>query len=231
MIIHSYLNIEYYYFRSFKTIEIVFKWFYLFFNINLSIDILGVKLINQFKIQFPNTKTLTIKFNNKGLKEMKKLISNSFPSQLSSFIFISNWKEGWSYYFNHQDSFRCVECLQTTNSSITIQNYVFNKPKQLCDSIQFFKKASSIEFKDWFYWDWEVGMEDTEFEGVQINHIIFNNCQFANTKMIKKVIIDSGLANMLDKVSFNEFMIGKVDVNKMIEEYRNATGKINFEVV
>ena len=162
------------------------------------------------------------------------MISNSFPSQLSSFKFIGNCeKEGWIYYFNFKDDFICVESLQTTNSSIFIQKYLFNKPKQLCDSIHFFKKASSIEFKDWDYYDWEVGIEDIEFEGVQIKHIVFTNCWFTNTKTIKKVIIDSGLAKMLDKVTFNGFKDGKgkEDVEKMVEEYKNTTGKINLEVV
>ena len=153
---------------------------------------------------------------------MKMLISNSFPSQLSSFTFIGNHeKEGWSYYFNHGDNFRCVECLQTTNSSILIQNYVFKEPKQLCDSIQFFKKARSIEFKNWYYRDWEVGMEDIKFEGVIINNIVFTDCRFENTKIIKKVIIDSGLTEMLDKVTFNGFSKEKEDAEKIVEGYRS----------
>ena len=119
-------------------------------NINLFIDIERVKLINKYEIKFPDTESLTVKYNYKGLEEMKMMISNSFPSQLSSFKFIGNYEvEGSSYLFNGEDSFRCVESLQTTNSSILIQKYAFNEPKQLSDSIQFFKKASSIEFKDW----------------------------------------------------------------------------------
>ena len=76
-------------------------------------------------------------------------------------------------------------------------------------------------------------MEDIKFEGVMINNIVFTDCWFDNTKMIKKVIIDSGLAKMLDKVTFNGFNggKGKEDVEKMIEEYKNATGNNNLEVV
>ena len=161
---------------------------------------------------------------------MNMLISNSFPSQLSSFTFISNCEEGYSYVFDY-DNFRCVECLQTTNSSIIIQNYIFDEPKQLSDSIKFFKKASSIEFKGWYYEDWEVGIEDIEFEEVTIKHIVFTDCLFLNTKIIKKVIIDSGLEKMLVKVTFNGTREGKEVVENMIEEYKNATGNINLEVV
>ena len=164
---------------------------------------------------------------------MKMMISNSFPSQLSSFTFIANCEiEGESYKFNHKDDFRCVECLQTTNSSIIIQDYIFKEPKQLCDSIQFFKKAQCIEFKDWYYKDWEVGMEDIEFEGIQTKHIVFTHCRFTNTKSIRKVIINSGLANMLEKVTFNGFKYGKgkEEVEKLVEEYKNSTGKNNLEV-
>ena len=74
-------------------------------------------------------------------------------------------------------------------------------------------------------------MEDIEFEGVMIKHIVFTHCLFLNTKIIKKVIIDSGLAKMLDKVTFNGFIEGKEVLENMIEEYRNATGNINLEVV
>ena len=161
---------------------------------------------------------------------MKKIISNSFPSQLSSFAFISNDEKGQSYGFD-SDKFRCVECLQITNSSILIQNYIFDEPKQLCDSIRFFKKAQCIEFKDWDYDYWEVGMEDIEFEGVMTKHIVFTDCWFANTKMIKKVIIDSELEKMLDKVTFNGFNGEKGGVERMVEEYKNETGNINFEIV
>ena len=164
---------------------------------------------------------------------MNMLISNSFPSQLSSFTFISNCEEeGESYYFN-SNRFRCVECLQTTNTSIIIQDYMFKEPKHLCDSIKFFKKAQCIEFKDWEYHDWEVGMEDIKFEGVMFKQIVFTDCWFANTKIIKKVIIDSGMAKMLDRVTFNGFMNDEEDedVEKMIEEYKIATGKINMKVV
>ena len=160
------------------------------------------------------------------------LVSYSFPSQLSSFTFIGNCEEEGSYVFN-SDNFRNVECLQTTNSSILIQKYAFNEPKQLCDSIKFFKKARSIEFKDWHYYDWEVGKEDIEFEGVKIKHIVFTDCWFKNTKIIKKVIIDSGLAKMQDKVTFNGIINekGKEDVEKMVRKYKNATRKNNLEVV
>ena len=200
-------------------------------NINLFIDIRKVKLINKYEIEFPNTKSLTVKSNNKGLKEMKMFISNSFPSQLSSFTFIGNCEEeGRSYHFN-SDRFRCLECLQTTNSSILTQNYIFEEPKQLSDSIKFFKKARRIEFKDWDYKDWEAGMEDIKFEGVMIKQVVFTNCWFTNTKIIKKVIIDSGLAKILDKVTFNGFIEGKEDVEKMVQEYKNTTGKINMEVI
>ena len=202
-------------------------------NINLFIDIERVKLINKYEIKFPDTESLTVKYNYKGLEEMKMMISNSFPSQLSSFKFIGNYEvEGSSYLFNGEDSFRCVESLQTTNSSILIQKYAFNEPKQLSDSIQFFKKASSIEFKDWYFYDWEVGKEDIEFEGVQTKHIVFTDCRFTNTKSIRKVIINSGLANMLEKVTFNGFKYGKgkEEVEKLVEEYKNSTGKNNLEV-
>ena len=158
---------------------------------------------------------------------MKMLISNSFPSQLSSFTFISNCEDGSSYYF-HYASFRCVECLQTTNSSIIIQGYSFDRLELLSDWIKFFKKTSSIEFKDWYYKDWYVGEEDIEFEGVQIKQVVFTNCGFDNTKMIKKVIIDSGLAEILDKVTFDGSIEveGKGDIEKMIEDYKNETKNI-----
>ena len=91
--------------------------------------------------------------------------------------------------------------------------------------------ARSIEFKDWFYWDWEVGMKDFEFKGVMIKHIVFTNCGFANTKLIKKVIIDSGLAKMLDKVTFKGFRKGKGDVEKMKKEYIHATRRRNLQII
>ena len=161
------------------------------------------------------------------------LISNSFPSQLSSFTFVGNHeKERKRYYFNYQNNFRCLECLQTTNSSIIMQNYAFNEPNQLSNSIKFFKKASSIEFKGWNYKGWYVGQKDIEFEGVMIKQIVFTNCIFENTKMIKKVIIDSGLAKILEKVTFDRprEVEGKRDIEKMVEEYKNATKKHNLKV-
>ena len=73
-----------------------------------------------------------------------------------------------------------------------------------------------------------------------IKNIVFTNCWFESTNMIKKVIIDSGLANMLDKVTFNgfkygtcfdeEFKVIKKNVKKMVEKYKNATGNNNLEV-
>ena len=163
---------------------------------------------------------------------MNMLISNSFLSQLSSFKFIANCEiEGMSYHFN-SDRFRCVESLQTANSSILIQDYAFKEPEQLSDWIKFFKKASSIEFNGWRYKDWYVGQKDIEFEGVIIKQVVFTNCGFESTNMIKKVIIDSGLANKLDNVTFDKpiEVEGKEGIEKMIEEYKKATKKNNMKV-
>ena len=120
-----------------------------------------------------------------------------------------------------------MECLQTTNSSIIIQGYAFNLAKQLSDWIKFFKKARSIEFKGWNYGN-DYIEKDIEFEGVMINQVVFTNCIFKNTKMIKKVIIDSGLAKMLDKVTFDRPREGKEKggVEKMVLLILNVKSKV-----
>ena len=150
---------------------------------------------------------------------MQFLVENAFPSQLSSFKFIGNWKDGWLYHFNGEDRFKFLRSLNTTHSSIIIQKYIFKRHKWFADSIKFFSKADTVEFNYWQYWNWKDDDKDIELEGVQIKNIVFAFCWIASTKIIKKVLIESGLAQTLDKVTFYGIRKGKEEVELMIEEY------------
>ena len=167
---------------------------------------------------------------------MWELVKNSFPSQLSSFEFDYSHEVKYSQFWFDETKVKCFEYLQTTNSYVLIQRNWFTGSRSFSDWIKLFPKSQTIEFKDWSFpadCNFTNKTEEIKFEGVEVKNITFTNCYFGWTKTIKKVLLDSGLAQTLDKVTFNGILepIGKETIRDMITEYNNVSGKMNVEVI
>ena len=167
---------------------------------------------------------------------MQELVKNSFPSQLSSFEFDFSYEGKYSEFCFDKTEVKCFEYLQTTNSDVLIQRNSFVGSRCFSDWIKLFPKSQTIEFKDWSFpadCKFTNKTEEIKFEGVEVKNITLTNCYFGWTKTIKKVLLDSWLAQALDKVTLKGIKEpkGKEAVRDMVTEYNNVSGKMNIEVI
>ena len=160
-----------------------------------------------------------------------KIVSKSFTSTLNSFSFIGVNEEIGNYYNFNSDNFKCLNQLKISQASILIGNYIFNDISSLTAAIKIFSNSSTVTFSDCFYKDCEDNLEEVKFEGIQTKTIIFTDCSFENRKIIEKAIVNSGIAQNLDKIIFTNMHGSGVDeIKNLMDEYHYETGLNNYEI-
>ena len=186
----------------------------------------AAKLIIKYGIQFPNVKHLTILLSNEGYENMKKLVSFSFPSALYSFKIIGSEK------INHgsiQNKFISFKKLNTQNSYVVFDQFVFKKTKLFVEAIILFSNVDTLHFKNWKFRTKGAGVIPN-FEGVTIKNIVFTKCWFEDTKLFKEALNILILKNTLNKVIFHGFSKGGEKIQKMVDEFQREYKSNLFEI-
>ena len=119
--------------------------------------------------------------------------------------------------------------VKTTNAKIVLDNVDYESLSDLSKAINYFSGADTIEFIGSVF----MGSKDEEIELKEINikHVVFRECEFVNTKTIKKVLITSGLAEKLAMITFERLKGDPNDVKILMKNYETDTGKHNYEIL
>ena len=160
-----------------------------------------------------------------------KIVSKSFTSTLNSFSFIGVHEVIDHYYYFNFEDFKCLNKLKISQASVLIRDYAFKDASSLEAAIKIFSNSSTVKFNKCLYEDCEDNLKEVKFKGTQTKTIIFADCIFESRKIIEKAIINSGIAQNLDKIIFTNMYGSRVDeIKNLMNEYHNETGLNNYEI-